>query len=268
MSEFENNEMLPHKPHLIVGLEEQLFGLEIDHIQEILSLPKTVPIPNSPPFLRGAINLRGKVVPVLDLKQRLGMSSKESIALQMVEMLYKREQDHLNWVSALEKSLRHGDAFLLARDHHMCAFGKWFYSYKPFHAEFAQVLAEIEAPHARLHKMANELLIMADNGDREGALIQLSMLRKSELKLLRDRFEELRTIARTWQLEQVVILKKDEIQLGLCVDTVETTEILDPNSLAELAYGDLKKSGLIARSARNEAGDLVLLLDVNPLLSE
>lgn len=255
-------------PHLIVSLDGQFFAIAIQRIQEILSLPKTVPIPNSPQYLRGAINLRGKVVPILDLRLKLGMASSGSGNTELQEMLYKRESDHIQWVTELERSLRESRPFALAKDHRSCAFGKWFYTYKPSDSAVKSILVKFEEPHHRLHQSAHELLDMADRGQRPAALDRLQGLRKNELRTLRGLFEELRNELMSGQTEQVVIFKKEDLQLGLCVDTVDATEIIDPATIEDVQHRDLQKNGLVTKTARNSRGEVVLMLDVEPLLVE
>ncbi|MCK5707280.1 MAG: chemotaxis protein CheW [Candidatus Aureabacteria bacterium] len=55
-------------------LGEILFGLEIVDIQEIIRMKAIVPIPHSPDSVEGVINLRGAIVPIINLKKRLGHS--------------------------------------------------------------------------------------------------------------------------------------------------------------------------------------------------
>ncbi|MBU1862727.1 MAG: chemotaxis protein CheW [Candidatus Omnitrophica bacterium] len=52
---------------------ESLFVLPIQYIQEIIRLTAVVAIPKSPDFMEGVINLRGKVIPVIDLRKRFGI---------------------------------------------------------------------------------------------------------------------------------------------------------------------------------------------------
>lgn len=54
-----------------LGAEE--YGIPITHVQEIKRLSVPTKIPNAPGFVEGVINLRGKVVPVIDLKKRFGL---------------------------------------------------------------------------------------------------------------------------------------------------------------------------------------------------
>lgn len=58
-----------------IGLEE--FGVDILRVQEINRMVEITRVPNSPEYVEGVINLRGKVIPIIDLRARLGMSSHE-----------------------------------------------------------------------------------------------------------------------------------------------------------------------------------------------
>ena len=60
--------------YLIFQLRNQQFGTNVVSVQEILSLPAITPVPLMPEYLRGVINLRGKVLPVIELSLRLGMT--------------------------------------------------------------------------------------------------------------------------------------------------------------------------------------------------
>lgn len=58
-----------------VGNEE--FGVDILKVQEINKMTVITKVPNSPEFVEGVINLRGRVIPIIDLRKRLGMPEKE-----------------------------------------------------------------------------------------------------------------------------------------------------------------------------------------------
>jgi len=59
-------------PHLIFGLHGSLYAVTALAVREIISLPELTPLPESSFAIAGVINLRGKVVPVMDLNARLG----------------------------------------------------------------------------------------------------------------------------------------------------------------------------------------------------
>ena len=59
-----------------LGVEE--YGLEILKVQEIIKMMDITRVPRTPPFVRGVINLRGKVIPVVDLRLKFCMESREN----------------------------------------------------------------------------------------------------------------------------------------------------------------------------------------------
>lgn len=59
-----------------IGAEE--FGLDILRVQEINRMVEITRVPNSPRFVSGVINLRGRVIPIVDLRERFGLARKEN----------------------------------------------------------------------------------------------------------------------------------------------------------------------------------------------
>lgn len=58
------------------NINEEEFGLDILKVQEINRMVEITRVPNTPDFVVGVINLRGKVIPIIDLRARLGMPDK------------------------------------------------------------------------------------------------------------------------------------------------------------------------------------------------
>ncbi|WP_027363363.1 chemotaxis protein CheW [Desulfotruncus alcoholivorax] len=52
---------------VVFSLDKQLFGIDITVVSEIIRLEKITPIPNTPNYVEGIINIRGKVIPVINL---------------------------------------------------------------------------------------------------------------------------------------------------------------------------------------------------------
>lgn len=59
---------------LTFKLDEEGFGVEISGIQEVLEYRKATRVPRTPDFMLGVINLRGRVIPVVDLRQHFGLN--------------------------------------------------------------------------------------------------------------------------------------------------------------------------------------------------
>jgi purine-binding chemotaxis protein CheW len=63
--------------YLVFGLAGEEYGIEILKVREIVGMMDITAVPRTPDFISGIINLRGKVVPVMDLRAKLGMPPAE-----------------------------------------------------------------------------------------------------------------------------------------------------------------------------------------------
>jgi len=61
--------------YLLFELGKEMFGLDIRFVTEIVAMQPINPIPETPDFIRGVINLRGKIIPVIDMRLKFGMPS-------------------------------------------------------------------------------------------------------------------------------------------------------------------------------------------------
>jgi purine-binding chemotaxis protein CheW len=72
----EEKEQLMQLVGFTIGKEQ--FGVDILMVQEIIRSAPITSVPNSPDFIEGVINLRGNIIPVIELRKRLGLFRKES----------------------------------------------------------------------------------------------------------------------------------------------------------------------------------------------
>ncbi len=63
--------------YLTFKLEGEIFALDISKVREVLDFTTVTKVPKTPAFMRGVINLRGNVVPVVDMRLKFGMSKTE-----------------------------------------------------------------------------------------------------------------------------------------------------------------------------------------------
>ena len=64
-----------HGKFLTFLLEKEAFGIEIRYVTEIVGIQKINDLPESPDYVKGIINLRGKVIPVIDMRLRFKKES-------------------------------------------------------------------------------------------------------------------------------------------------------------------------------------------------
>lgn len=62
---------------LVFYLDEQLYGAPVANVREIIPMLEITPVPKSPPFIKGVINLRGVIVPIIDLRRKLKLKDKK-----------------------------------------------------------------------------------------------------------------------------------------------------------------------------------------------
>jgi purine-binding chemotaxis protein CheW len=63
--------------YLTFNLGKEVYGIEILKVQEIIGMMQVTRVPRTPAFVRGVVNLRGKVIPVIDLRLKFGLETKE-----------------------------------------------------------------------------------------------------------------------------------------------------------------------------------------------
>lgn len=63
--------------HLVFLLEERGYGIPIMDVSEINGIVDITPVPKTPNYIKGIINLRGKIIPVMDLRLKFGMPPRE-----------------------------------------------------------------------------------------------------------------------------------------------------------------------------------------------
>ena len=63
---------------------EEEYGLELLGVREVIRVREITRLPLAPSFIRGIINLRGDVIPIIDLRERLGLDAQEATAMTRV----------------------------------------------------------------------------------------------------------------------------------------------------------------------------------------
>jgi len=74
-------------------LGSEHFGVEILRVREIIGLIAITPLPQTPPYVKGVMNLRGRIIPVIDLRQRFGLSAADATKETCVVVLEAANDD-------------------------------------------------------------------------------------------------------------------------------------------------------------------------------
>jgi len=62
--------------YLTFNLTDEIYGVDVGHILQIIAIPGITPIPKTPDFVKGVINLRGRIIPVIDLRLKFRLAER------------------------------------------------------------------------------------------------------------------------------------------------------------------------------------------------
>lgn len=82
------------RQYLTFQLGSEVFGIDVSNVREILEFTSVTRVPKTPDFMRGVINLRGSVVPVLDMRLKFGLTETEktvNTCVVVVEVSFEGE---------------------------------------------------------------------------------------------------------------------------------------------------------------------------------
>lgn len=80
------------KQHVTFVIGEETYGVEVLRVQEIIGMTQITHVPNSMAFMKGVINLRGSVVPVVDMRLKFGMEERPYDVFTVIIIVEVRER--------------------------------------------------------------------------------------------------------------------------------------------------------------------------------
>lgn len=98
--------ILDTRQYLTFKLDEEIFALDVANVREILEMPGMTRIPRVPEFMRGVINVRGSVVPVLDMRLKFGLSRTEKTVNTCIVVVEVAFDDEKTVIGALVDSVQ------------------------------------------------------------------------------------------------------------------------------------------------------------------
>jgi purine-binding chemotaxis protein CheW len=99
-------EIMEMTQYLTFKLNDEVFALDISKVREVLDFTTVTKVPRTPEFMRGVINLRGSVVPVVDLRLKFGMSRTEQTVNTCIIITEVRVDGETTVLGALADSVQ------------------------------------------------------------------------------------------------------------------------------------------------------------------
>jgi chemotaxis signal transduction protein len=174
-------------------IEDMMFGLDVENVlmlgQEVNEIQR---LPVEEKGFCGVVKFQGSLVPVLDYAHRIGIASGIDVKSELLDTLSAREQDHVDWISALEQSIKTGAAFVKTTNPDECAFGKWYNTFETRDETLKELMESFDEPHRHIHNLAEELIGLRDDDKAEQALDRLRIEKSTTLRRLRALFSRAR----------------------------------------------------------------------------
>jgi len=203
---------------LLVQIGQRQFALTLSEVRHIVPLPHDFPFAGA-----GAAEyypFEGEPLRFVSGWDVMGAQTEYQEFAELQPMLPLRRQDHIDWMAALDMSIRTGAAFSKARDPHECAFGKWYYGYHAKDRRLSVLLSSFEQPHAHIHGLADQLLGLAEAGKRDEAIAGFETAKETTLANLLDLFDTTGQLLGALQRRIAIILESDDTRCALGVDMV------------------------------------------------
>jgi len=189
----------------------------------------------------GVIEYRGTPVSVIDLAIAGNITSDSILKSELIDLLQAREQDHIAWLAALEKAIVENAPFTLSKDPKTCEFGRWYDTFETQDQDLQEIVLEFQDPHIKIHAIADTLLTLTAQGEKEKALELLQVERETTFVKLRSLFA--RAIGQLKGSIKPVFIYLTMDGVTPCA-AMRVDEIADVHAVSENAFVPMKDMAL------------------------
>jgi purine-binding chemotaxis protein CheW len=102
----DNTSISEQRPYLTFKLADEMFGVDVGQVREILDYVKITKVPQTPDFMKGVINLRGSVVPVVDMRLKFSMEEAQKTVDTCIVVLEIKIEGDINILGVLVDSVQ------------------------------------------------------------------------------------------------------------------------------------------------------------------
>jgi len=251
---------------LTFRIAKEEFAFHMEHVREILRVQTPNQVPDVPDYVLGVLTVRGRILPVIDLRRLL---QQRSLAEEFADNCRPLREEYERWIEEVEKVFNGGsqskvDGSVAER------LRKWLAETNSSSQLLMEALAKTRGLNEKVMKQLQARVKQDQRGDREAARAcgedVLSAGRETVAAL--RRFEQ--QIGQNIQEDQrIIVVDADGFVLGLVVDHVH--EVLNvPKSLVEPPPSIASSGGMeLAGVAKLDNGArLIMLLDVTSLMKD
>jgi chemotaxis signal transduction protein len=226
---------------IIFKIDKNLYGMNLENIQRIISIPELTMVPESSPVIDGMMSYESKVIKVVNFRKMAGMKTHEE---ELQSYFKDLKNDHVEWVKALCTSIHEGGEFTKTTDPHACRLGKWLDSFSSYDDDVSDAYRKLYAQHATLHKSAVGIL-ETRNSDQNEAVHQCdTVIQGIYQKTVGYMDHFISHIDDISSSLQKLLIYNDSIKLfGIKVDAIEDILSIDETKIRPL--DEFEENGLL-----------------------
>ncbi len=213
-------------PWILFNIKGTVYGISCEPVVSMVILSDVTNVAKVPEYVRGVTNLRGRIVPLVDIRKMLGLKSLQEEINDFYELMDARKQDHIEWLTTLENSVRNNTEFTLTTDPHACKFGKWYDSFQTNDTSLRFLLNKFDQPHKKIHSIAIDTKKLQEKQDFKGAEELVESVKNTDLQRMIELFAVIKEEYKNSKREIVIVIENTKSQLGLIVDEVVSVENL------------------------------------------
>ncbi len=252
--------------YVVFILDKDAYAVPAVHVLEMVQLLRVTELPEMPHSMRGVMKLRDEVLPLMDMRLRVGKPGLREETEKLIAMFSQREQDHVNWLEELQASVEEERPFQLTTDPHECAFGKWYDAYETDNQHFRSHLRRFNKPHRKIHAIAQQVEKLKRESRHEEARQIINRTRQNELDVMKKLFADAKEFLKNDDREIATICDVDGLKVGLIVDSVQEVREIDPNEITSgSAYAEIVAVPYV-KGVANLDGTLCKVLDLGALI--
>ncbi len=209
-----------HYPYVTFTIKGEQYCISSKHVLQMVIKSKLVEIPGASDFMSGILHIRGENYPIMDLRLLINMDTLES----EISAFGVMKDKHLEWVRALEKSIKDGSEFLLARDPHKCSFGLWYDEFKSENNSINRILEKINEPHKEMHQQASIIDECKRKNDTIGINSAFDRAQHLCHQIIVPLLDSLIEAYASANKGMVILMNLDDKKMGILVDNITSIE--------------------------------------------
>lgn len=258
-------------PWIIFKVRDNDYSVNSENVISIVEMPNNIiQVPDVQQYIRGIMDLRGSIIPLIDLKVVFGAKSYKDIINEFSDAIQKVKKDCLDWINELERCIQNEELFTLKTGVRQCGLGKWFYSYNSDDFTINNHLSKLEQPHNMLHDKVKCYIDTLNNDkltQEEKNNIYSDILYKAKTDFVPkiiDILTDTQSLLKESLKEMIIVIEYNNFKAGIIVDKVNAIEnVLDVFEQSEMddKYYDTRYVTSVGKSEKSNTTVLKLNLD-------